>query len=142
MLPAMIANQHQSKTVNLKVLLPFKVFVEASDVTRIVAETSQGSMGLLPQRLDFVTALVPGILVYGTSSAIDVCLAIDEGVLVKAGDEVLVSVRNAVGGADLDSLHTAVEQQFLQMTEQEAGMRSVMAKLEAGFMHRFVALHD
>lgn len=67
-------------------------------------ETSAGSYGLLPQRLDCVAALVPGILTYKTKNEKVTYVAVDEGVMVKAGADVLVSVRNAVGGADLGKL--------------------------------------
>jgi F-type H+-transporting ATPase subunit epsilon len=127
--------------MNLKVLLPFKVFSAMDNVTRILAETSGGSLGLLPHRLDCVTALVPGILTYETESGGEAYLAVDEGVLVKTGAQVLVSVRNAIGGADLGTLREAVEREFLKLGEQEISVRSVLAKLEAGFIRRFMELH-
>ena len=46
--------------MNLKILLPFQVFTEKKGVKRIVAESAGGSFGILPQRLDCTTALVPG----------------------------------------------------------------------------------
>ena len=52
--------------MNLKILLPFQVFAEQTGVTRIVAETREGSFGLLPHRRDCIAALVPGILIYQT----------------------------------------------------------------------------
>ncbi|OGA14289.1 MAG: F0F1 ATP synthase subunit epsilon [Betaproteobacteria bacterium RIFCSPLOWO2_12_FULL_63_13] len=127
--------------MNLKVLLPFEVFAEETGVSRIVAETREGSFGLLPHRLDCVAALVPGILVFETDAQGEVCMAVDEGVLVKTGPDVLVSVRNAVGGADLDKLRETVERQFRALDEQERTARSVMAKLETGFIRRFTELH-
>jgi F-type H+-transporting ATPase subunit epsilon len=62
---------------------------------------------------------------------------VDEGVLVKTGSEVLVSVRRALHGADLGQLRTAVVQDFLTQNAQEQDLRAVLARLEAGFMHRF-----
>src|SRR5271169_5957006 len=82
--------------MNLKVLLPFEIFAEKTGVSRIVAETSAGSFGLLPHRLDCVAALAPGILIYECEAEGEVYLAVDEGVLVKTGLDVLVSVRNAI----------------------------------------------
>ena len=131
----------QPVRMNLKILLPFKVFAEQSGVLRIVAETRTGSFGLLPRRLDCVAALAPGILVFETAAEGEVCMAIDEGVLVKAGADVLVSVRNAIGGTDLGKLRAAVEQEFLNLDEQETSVRSVLAKLESGFVRRFAAFH-
>ena len=123
--------------MTLKVLLPFQVFVETAGVTRIVAETGEGAFGLLPRRLDCVAALVPGILLYETAAEGERYVAVDEGVLVKAGSQVRVSVRRALLGRDLAELRTAVEEAFLSVDEQEKRVRSVMAKLESGFLKRF-----
>ena len=87
--------------MTLKVLLPFGIFAEKTGVSRIVAETREGSFGLLPHRLDCVAALTPGILVYETEAEGEVYMAVDEGVLVKSGPDVLVSVRRATDGTDL-----------------------------------------
>lgn len=122
--------------MSLKILLPFQVFVEKTAVSRIVAESADGSFGLLPHRLDCVAALVPGILIYQTETQAEVCLAVDEGVLVKSGMEVRVSVRNAIAGTDLTSLREAVKREFLNLNEQEKNLRSVMAKMESSFISR------
>ena len=127
--------------MNLKILLPFRIFSDQAGVSRIVAETRAGSFGLLPHRLDCVAALAPGILVFETEADGEVYVAVDEGTLVKTGTDVLVSVRNAIGGADLSKLRESVEQEFLNLDEQEKSVRSVLAKLESGFIRRFSAFH-
>jgi F-type H+-transporting ATPase subunit epsilon len=124
--------------MNLKVLLPFQIFAEISGVTRIVAESIQGSFGLLPNRLDCAAALVPGILVYETPADGTVYLAVDDGVLVKIGAEVLVSVRRAVGGTDLSALHQAVRQQFSVLDAQQRAVRAAVSKMEGGLVGRLV----
>ena len=129
--------------MNLKVLLPFRVFAAKTGVSRIVAETHSGSFGLLPHRLDCVAALTPGILTYETEADGEVYVAVDEGVLVKTGDDVLVSVRRATGGVgigQLSQLRESVERDFLTLDEDETNARSVAARLEAGFLHRLVSL--
>jgi F-type H+-transporting ATPase subunit epsilon len=126
--------------MNLKVLLPFAVFAERAGVSRIVAETGQGSCGILPHRLDCVAALTPGILVYETGDEGEVYVAVDEGVLVKIGPDVLVSVRRALAGTDLAHLRDLVEQEFVAQDDQERNVRSVMTKLETGLMRRLAAL--
>src|ERR1035438_9877673 len=126
--------------MNLRVLLPFQVFAEKTGVTRIVAETSEGSFGLLPRRLDCVAALAPGILTYQTASEGEVFVAVDEGVLVKTGADVLVSVRRAIAGTDLGQLRAAVEREFLTLDENEQSVRSLMANLQTGFLRRFAIL--
>jgi len=127
--------------MDLKVLLPYKIYTEKTGVVRIVAESHAGSFGLLPHRLDCVAALTPGILVFETEAEGEVCLAVDEGILVKTGADVLVSVRNAIGGMDLGKLREAVEQEFLNLDEQEKNVRSVLAKMESGFISRLVEFH-
>lgn len=125
--------------MKLKLLLPFQVFADKSEVLRIVAETREGSFGIMPNRLDCVAALVPGILVYETATDGEILLAVDEGILVKNGADVFVSVRRALAGADLGQLRQLVEQEFLTLDEEEKSMRSVMAKLETGFLRRFAS---
>ena len=122
--------------MNLKILLPFEVFAEKTGVLRIVAESLNGSLGLLPNRLDCVAALAPGILIYQTQAEGEVFTAVDEGVLVKTGPDVLISVR----GNDLRQLRAAVEQDFLKLDEAEKSVRTVIAKLETGFLRRFAAM--
>ena len=129
-------------TMNLKVLLPFQIFAEKTGVLRIVAETHGGSFGLLPHRLDCVAALAPGILTYETTSDGEVFVAVDEGVLVKTGPDVLVSVRRAMGGTDLGQLRAAVEREFLTLDEHEQSVRSVLAKMEGDLIRRMASLHN
>lgn len=127
--------------MHLKILLPFQIFADKANVSRIVVETIEGSFGLLPRRLDCVTALVPGILIFETAAEGEVYVAVDEGVLVKAGPDVLVSVRRAISGTDLAQLRATVEQEFLTLDVQEQNVRSVMAKLESGFIRRLAEFH-
>ena len=124
--------------MNLKILLPYEIFAKKTEVLRIVAETREGSFGLLPHRLDCIAALSPGILTYENEPEGEVYVAVDQGVLIKAGDDVLISVRNAIGGTDLDQLHTAVKKEFLELDEQEKSVRVVLAKMESGFIRRFM----
>ncbi len=126
--------------MNLKILLPFKVFAEIKNVKRIVIETSSGSFGLLPQRLDFTASIVPGILTYETKSEGMKYVALDEGIIIKAGPDVFVSVRNAIGDAPLGKLRSLVEEEMIQLDEKETNARTVMAKLESGFIRNIQKL--
>jgi len=123
-------------SMNLKILLPHQVFSEADDVTAILAEGRSGFFGLLPRRLDCVAALSPGIFRYTALSAGEVYLAIDEGILVKKGRDVLVSVRSAVGGVPLEQLHEVVIREFTDLDEREQNVRTVLKKMESGFIER------
>jgi F-type H+-transporting ATPase subunit epsilon len=128
-------------SMQLKILLPSSIFGEFENVIRIVAETRRGSLGILPHRLDCVAALAPGILSYATEKAGEVYVAVDEGVLAKIGTKVLISVRHAIGGADLGQLRQAVEREFLTLDDREKGVRSAMAQLESGIIRRFAEFH-
>lgn len=125
-----------SELMNLTILLPYQVFTEKKGVSRIVAESREGLFGLLPHRLDCVAALQPGILTYETESEGEVYVAVDEGVLIKTGQSVLVSARDAIFGTDLSQLHETVEKEFLTLDENEQKIRSVMEKLETGLIRR------
>ena len=128
--------------MSLKILLPFQVFAEKTGVSSIVAETSEGSFGLLPHRLDCVAALVPGILTYRTAADGEVLVAVAECVLVKTGLDVLVSVRRAMVGTDLGQLRADLEQEFLTLNEQEQRVRSLGEKMEAGLLLRFASVRN
>jgi F-type H+-transporting ATPase subunit epsilon len=121
--------------MHLKVLLPTEVFADESDVRSIVAETGDGSFGLLEHRLDCVAALAPGILTYVTGRG-TVYVAVDEGVMAKTGTEVLISVRHAIGGTDLGRLHDEIKKRFLTLDRQERTVRDMVAKMESAFIGR------
>ena len=126
--------------MHLKILIPFGVFADKQGVLRIVAETREGSFGILPNRLDCVAGIAPGILTYATEENDTVYVAVDQGVLVKAGPDVLVSVRQAIGGTDLSQLHEAVKSKFLKLDQQERNVRDAVAKMQSGFLGRFAEL--
>lgn len=123
--------------MRLQILLPHQIYAGIEDVLQIVAQTDQGSLGLLPNRLDCVAVLQAGILSYQTRESGVVYLATDEGILVKTGSEVRVSVRNAIGGMELGRLREAVAREFLNLDEGEKQVRAVLARLESGFVRRF-----
>jgi F-type H+-transporting ATPase subunit epsilon len=131
-----------SALMNLRVLLPYEIFAEKKGVSRIVADGRGGSFGLLPHRLDCVAALVPGILTYETEAEGEVYVAVDEGVLIKTGQYVLVSVRDAIFGTDLSQLREEVEKEFLTLDESERRIHSIMAKLESGLVRRLAEFQN
>jgi F-type H+-transporting ATPase subunit epsilon len=125
--------------MRLKVLLPTEVLVDAA-VTKVIAEAENGSFCLLPRHIDFVAALVPGLFSFVSTEGQEEFLAIDEGVLVKCGAQVMISTRNAVIGPDLGTLKQMVEDQFRILDERERMARSAVVKLEADFVRRFIEM--
>jgi len=120
--------------MDLKILLPYKVFMNCSNISSVVVDTNAGSYGFLPQRLDCVAALVPGILTYETATGGVHYVAIDEGVLIKTESQIQVSVRNAIGGVDLGKLRESIEKEFKNLDESERFARTAVAKLESEFI--------
>jgi F-type H+-transporting ATPase subunit epsilon len=125
--------------MRLRVLLPTEILVDET-VRKVTAEAQNGYFCLLPRHIDMTAALVPGLLSFLDGGGKETFLAVDEGVLVKCGQEVLVSARNAVRGPDLGTLRQTVEEQFKVMDQREGKARSAMAKIEAGFVRRFLEI--
>ncbi|WP_211665502.1 F0F1 ATP synthase subunit epsilon [Leucothrix arctica] len=128
-----------SNAMTLKLLLPTNVLLEES-VTKVIAEAQNGSFCLLPRHIDFVAALVPGILTFTHADGKEQYVAVDIGTLIKHGSEVLVSVFNAVRGDDLNHLHALVKEHFIKLDEEQRIARSALARLEAGVMRHFIQL--
>ena len=97
--------------MKLKILLPTDVLLD-EEVRKVVAEAPNGFFCLLPIHVDFVTALVPGLLSYETNQGQELSVAVHEGILVKCRQEVLVSTSNASLGRELDTLKRIVEDEF------------------------------
>ena len=128
-------------TMRLKVTLPSRVVLDQA-VTKVVAEGQGGSFCLLPRHIDMTAALVPGLLSFTTTDGATGLLGVDEGVLVKCGDDVLVATLNAVRGDDLATLRAAVQEKFIELDEHERVARSALARLEAGVVRRFLQLGE
>ncbi|HZX09795.1 MAG TPA: F0F1 ATP synthase subunit epsilon [Acidobacteriota bacterium] len=124
--------------MKLKILLPTEVFLE-EEVIKISSEALNGSFTILPRHLDFVTVLQPGLLYFETNKK-ETFLAVDKGVLLKVGAEVLVSVRSAVRAEGLKDVRKKVEKRYQELNEREKRSRSVLAKFESDFIRRFIEL--
>ena len=123
----------------MKLLLPSRMLID-EPVRKIIAQGRNGSFCLEPKHIDFVSALMPGILQFVDADGVEVFVAVDEGILVKCADEVLVSVYQAVRGGDLETLKDTVAQRFKQLDESERSARSALARLEAGVVRRFTEM--
>jgi F-type H+-transporting ATPase subunit epsilon len=127
--------------VQLKIIVPSGVFASIANVERIVVMTQTGSFGLLPHRMDCVAVLPPGLFAYSTATADEsVHLAVDAGMLIKTGANVVLCVRRAIAGADLGQLREAVERELKQLGEKESSDLKTLARLEAGLVRELVRL--
>ncbi|MEO2026274.1 MAG: F0F1 ATP synthase subunit epsilon [Fuerstiella sp.] len=127
--------------IHLQVLLPTEVLVDHM-VSRVIAEAENGSFCLLPRHVDFVASLAPGILTYTDKDNRERYVGLAEGVLVKNGRDVLVSVEHGVEGDNLGELRDIVSCRFEAIDERERQAVSAVARLEADFVRRFLALEE
>ncbi len=127
--------------MRLKVLLPNEVFMD-EEVGKIIAEAENGSFCLKPRHVDFVAAIVPGVFSFISEQSEEVFLAVDEGTLVKCGEQVWLSTRNAVRGKKLEKLKQAVEERYLNLDKAERIARSALARLEAGIVRQYATMRD
>lgn len=129
------------RPLRLQVLLPTEILVDEPAV-KVLAEAENGSFCLLPRHIDFVAALVPGVLSFVTPAGEETFAAIDEGTLVKCGRDVFVSTLNGVRGTDLERLKALVEERFLALDEHARKARAALARLEAGTLRGFLGLQE
>jgi len=122
----------------LKVVLPFEILLEKKGVTRLVVETTRGSMGFLPLRLDCVAFLVPGIIVYEAEGEIESYVAADQGILVKTGELATVSIRHGILGTDLGELQKKAKEGFLKRESSEQEIIRTFGKLESTLLHKVI----
>jgi F-type H+-transporting ATPase subunit epsilon len=122
--------------MHLKILLPSQVFLDADHVKKMVVPTGAGFVGILPERLDFVAAVKPGIMVWQNERGDEIYTAVDDGIVVKAGDEVLCSVHRASTGTDPAKLLETIEKQFISLNTEQQAVRTTLAKLEGGLLER------
>ncbi len=125
--------------MKLKILVPDETVLDR-EVQKIGGEAQNGSFTLLPKHIDCVTALVPGILSYVDTQGEESFLAVDAGVLVKKGNEVLVSTRRAFESPELGKLKEVVEGMEEVTDERKQVARRALAELEINIVRRFMEL--
>lgn len=123
----------------LRIVLPTRILVDET-VTKVSADGTHGSFTILPRHVDFVATLVPGLISFQRADGSERFVAVDGGMLVKHGAEVLVPTRRAVISDDLDALRSTVEREFMAEDARERHARRVVARLEADFVRRFMEM--
>jgi F-type H+-transporting ATPase subunit epsilon len=123
--------------MRLKIILPTEIIFDGQ-VQKISSEATHGAFTILPKHIDFTAALSPGLLFFVNKENQEIFYGIDEGIFVKRGDLVLVSVRKAFHGPDLGSVQDKVQQYYLQLDDKERCARSALAKMQADFVRRFI----
>jgi F-type H+-transporting ATPase subunit epsilon len=121
--------------------LPTRMFHQGP-AAKLVARAPNGSFGILPAHIDFVTALVPCVLILSEPEGREQVFGVDEGILVKHENRVDICVRRAVLGANLADLKAIVREKFIEIDEQERSARAAVSRLEADVVRRFAELKE
>jgi F-type H+-transporting ATPase subunit epsilon len=119
--------------------LPSKVLFDGP-ATRLRAEAENGGFGILPNHTDFVTALVPSVVLLTQADGRERLFGIDEGLLVKKGHTVEIAARRGVESDDLDGLGDLANRNFAQLEDEERAARAALSRLEADMVRRFAGL--
>lgn len=127
--------------MRLRVLLPSQVLVDAH-VTKVSAEALDGAFTLLPRHVDWVAPLARGLLTYLDDDGATTVVALDGGILVKCGGDVLVSTREAVAGRELEGLERTIEEMFRATQAQEQAGRAALARIGTDVVQRLVELEE
>ena len=125
--------------MRFKILLPSQIYLD-QEVSKVIAEANNGSFCLLPRHIDFVAALAPGLLSIEDEKGQEVFMAVDEGILVKKGQDVSVSTRNVVTIPNLGQLREVIEEKFKVIDDREKAARTAAARLEADLVRRLMEL--
>jgi len=132
---------NMSTDMQVTLRLPTRTLFSGT-ATQLFAVAQNGSFGILPNHIDFVTALVPSVLTLQTPEGEELVFGIDEGLFVKKGHVVDIAVRRGVMGDDLDTLRETVRETFVDMDEDERMARSALSRLEANMVRSFAELRS
>ncbi|WP_044562179.1 F0F1 ATP synthase subunit epsilon [Azospirillum sp. B4] len=109
--------------MNLRIVTPLAVIVEAADVRAVRAEDASGGFGILPGHADLLTRLAISIVQWRDTNGHPGACAVRGGVLtVTGGQEINVATREAVAGDDVEALAGSVLERFradLDLERQE-----------------------
>ena len=128
-----------SNEMRVSLRLPARILFQGP-AARLSGTAADGSFGILPNHVDFVTALVPSVLLVTQPGGAERVFGIDEGLLVKKGHDVDIAVRRGVEADSLASLQKNVGKAFAEMEEEERAARAALSRLEADMVRRFTNL--
>lgn len=130
---------NSSELMQVTLRLPTRTLFSGT-AKKVFAVAENGAFGLLPKHTDFVSALVPSILVLTNEQDKELFFAVDEGLLVKTDFQVDIAIRRGLQGDDLASLNEQLTTTFMAVDEDERIARSALSRLEAGIVRRFADL--
>lgn len=127
--------------MRLLLTVPSGKLVDQS-VTRLTAESTHGAFTVLERHADTALLVVPGLLSFHDDAGSETFVAVDHGVLVKAGGQVRVACQRAVVSGDLGGAEEAVRSRFLEQDEKDKKARTALLRLEAEILRRVGELRN
>ncbi len=125
--------------MNLRVVTPTETIVE-EEVRKVTVHGGDGSRTYLPRHVDFVSTTAISVMSWVSEDGEEKFAAIDEGVVVKVGDELRVSTTFALHGPPLGELRETVEEQLDARGQEERTTRRALARIESNILRRFADL--
>ena len=125
----------------LTVLTPLGVVLKTKAL-KVTMETLNGYYTLLPKHVDFISALGPNIVQYYDENSNEKYVACHNGIVVKKGSSVTISVQDAILGDKLDELEVSLAKAYKQNEEKRKELNTAMARLELGIVRGFGRLRE
>lgn len=109
-------------------------------VLKVTFETLNGFYTLMPKHVDFVAAMNPNIVRYTDENNAESYVACHRGIVVKKGQNVTMSVQNAMLSQSLENLTDVIQNDFKENEERRKELNLAMARLELGLVRGFSKL--
>ncbi len=123
--------------MQVKLILPYRTILD-KEAEKITAPGIDGEFQILPKHIDATWSLKSGILTIDTDKKL--YFAVNAGVVVKQGDNVYISVFQAIPGDSLKELLETVKKSLTELSERERKAREVLVKLEAETIKKFTEI--
>lgn len=108
-----------------------------TEIRKISLEFLNGYHTFLPKHIDFASIIKPSIATYTDGNGAQKYIACHNGVAVKKGQNITLSVQQAVLGNSLSELKSTILQEFKKADEQRKELNTAMARLEIGMLRGF-----
>ena len=127
--------------MKLTIFTPTGIILQCK-IKKITLETLGGYYTLLPQHVDFVSAMEENIVSYVTENNEIKYAACQNGIVVKKVENVTITVHHAVLGNSLDEIEEVINIDFKKSNEQRKELNTAMARLEIGLIRGFNRLNQ
>lgn len=122
--------------MKLKIGTPY-FSMNYENVSKVKAEGMEGNFTILPKHMDYVSVLIPCIVKFEINGE-ELSVAVDEGLLIKRGDEVKIAVREMIEPKADETMKSAIHRYYDELEENERKGREIMAKLEGEIIRNFM----